>query len=83
MAKLWEQGYGDSDHKSRVENQQLKDDNRAIRERNYKLHEENIKLKEELTEIRRVLERQTTDTKMTRISATSLGWYYVCLCPRR
>ncbi|XP_071136007.1 putative leucine-rich repeat-containing protein DDB_G0290503 isoform X2 [Mytilus edulis] len=73
ISKLWEQGYGDStDHKVRVENQQLRDDNRAIRERNYKLHEENLKLKEEVTEIRRVLERQSSDSKMSRISVGNL-----------
>ncbi|XP_052089922.1 centrosome-associated protein 350-like isoform X3 [Mytilus californianus] len=72
ISKLWEQGYGDSDHKVRVENQQLRDDNRAIRERNYKLHEENLKLKEEITEIRRVLERQSSDSKISRISVGSL-----------
>ncbi|CAC5373681.1 unnamed protein product [Mytilus coruscus] len=72
ISKLWEQGYGDSDHKVRVENQQLRDDNRAIRERNYKLHEENLKLKEEITEIRIVLERQSSDSKISRISVGSL-----------
>ncbi|KAL3882371.1 hypothetical protein ACJMK2_028723, partial [Sinanodonta woodiana] len=61
LARLKEQqsySYNEvSEHRLKIELQQVREDNRTLRERNYQLHDESLQQKEEISTLRKSIER--------------------------